>query len=495
MDRLQSENVNSLPGSAPRLAATNLYPAFSELMLRQATPATVPANSAANAAQTVAERREVRAEYPGESASTGTAEETSQASESPGEISNLRAAQVEAQSLTGSARANEESSGLTAVSPVRPSVPLPLAAKTATAPLARKPGGSAQPAAVSAAKSEKVTNRARSDTPAPQRATTRLVSTSAAVPAGGAKNAGFSEKSAKAQRNEMTAPGPGPQASVAAPEAPRAAKAIPLPPRPTGSATAAPSATSAASSGPRNGSGGTMPGVEAKNGADSAPARAADAATSHTNHAGQQVSADALRAATSTVTSPANAAGRTAAAISQPAMPEAPNVTGAVSPLAHVLRMSPAGLSPASSSNGSPATVSAAFTRMDSAAPPQVLESAPQRLSVGVRDSGLGWVEIRTHATAGQVSAVLATGSSEAHAALQAHLPELRDYLAGQQVRVDQLASERFSSSGGSGEPAQQQPNRSGSSGDPETQGMGPPVSAAFSEGAEDGLSYINVRV
>jgi hypothetical protein len=132
---------------------------------------------------------------------------------------------------------------------------------------------------------------------------------------------------------------------------------------------------------------------------------------------------------------------------------------------------------------------------MDSAAPPQVIESAPQRLSVGVRDSGLGWVEIRTHAAAGQVSAVLATGSSEAHAALEAHLPELRDYLAGQQVRVDQLASEQFSSSGGGREPAPQQEGRNATSRDAGVPGQRPPMAASLSEGPEESLSYINVRV
>jgi hypothetical protein len=139
--------------------------------------------------------------------------------------------------------------------------------------------------------------------------------------------------------------------------------------------------------------------------------------------------------------------------------------------------------------------VSAAFTRMDSAAAPQVLESAPQRLSVGVRDSGLGWVEIRTHGVAGQVSAVIATGSSEAHAALVAHLPELREFLAGQQLRVDQLASEQYSTSAGGREAAPQREGPNGASQGSGASGEGPPMAAAFSEGAEESLSYINVRV
>ena len=129
---------------------------------------------------------------------------------------------------------------------------------------------------------------------------------------------------------------------------------------------------------------------------------------------------------------------------------------------------------------------------MDVAAAPRVLESAPQRLSVGVQDSGLGWIEVRAHAGAGQVSAVVASASGEAHNVLTAHLPEVREYLAGQQVRVDQLTSESFSSSA----------DRRDSSSRNEAQGekavrpgrQNAAASAAGEAGGES-LSYINVRV
>jgi hypothetical protein len=205
-----------------------------------------------------------------------------------------------------------------------------------------------------------------------------------------------------------------------------------------------------------------------------------------------QFPAAVLRSAAGTVISLANGAGKPAAPIAQPAIIESLSAAGTVSPILHGLRSGPAAIAP-SSSNNPAGSVSAAFARMDSAAPPQVLESVPQRLSVGVRDSGLGWVEIRTHAAAGQVSAVLATGSNEAHAALQAQIPELRDYLAGHQVLVDQLSSERFSPSGGGRDPAPQHEGRNPSSRD-----SGAPAAqlpASFGEGAEESLSYINVRV
>ncbi|MGC2618114.1 MAG: flagellar hook-length control protein FliK [Acidobacteriaceae bacterium] len=150
------------------------------------------------------------------------------------------------------------------------------------------------------------------------------------------------------------------------------------------------------------------------------------------------------------------------------------------------------------------ATAGGTFARMDAAAEPVVTESSPQRLAVGVRDAGLGWVEIRTHAAGGQVSAVLTAASSEAQAALSAHLPEVREYLAGQQVRVDQLSSEQRMPGGGEGagrEPsgnagnaqAGNAPGGSASAGNSDAQEQG--SAAALYAGDGESLSYINVRV
>jgi hypothetical protein len=150
---------------------------------------------------------------------------------------------------------------------------------------------------------------------------------------------------------------------------------------------------------------------------------------------------------------------------------------------------------PSQPAAASSVTAATAFARMDSAAAPQVLESTPQRLSIGVRDTALGWVEIRAHAAAGQVSAVLATGSSEAQTVLQSHLPEMRDYLAGQQVRVDQLSSERFSAPGGSGGSSPGQEGRSAGSGDSRRQSDATALPAGMGDAGEESLSYINVRV
>lgn len=149
----------------------------------------------------------------------------------------------------------------------------------------------------------------------------------------------------------------------------------------------------------------------------------------------------------------------------------------------------------APATHSGPMQAGATFERMDSAAAPRVIESAPQRLAVGVRSPGLGWVEIRTSNAAGQVSATLATGSVESHAAVTAQLPSMREYLAGEHIRIDQLASERFSpSSGGHGGSSGEQAQSSGSraTGTPESAISSGPTSA---DAELENLTYINVRV
>lgn len=136
-----------------------------------------------------------------------------------------------------------------------------------------------------------------------------------------------------------------------------------------------------------------------------------------------------------------------------------------------------------------------AFERMDSAPGPQVLAGSPQRLAVGVRDAGLGWVEIRTHTAAGQVSAVVATGSSQAQSALSAQLPAMRDYLAEQHVHVDTLGAEQFSASSGErGNGTGRQSEDRGMRG-ALGQASAEPARVSAADSDEESLTYISVRV
>jgi flagellar hook-length control protein FliK len=155
---------------------------------------------------------------------------------------------------------------------------------------------------------------------------------------------------------------------------------------------------------------------------------------------------------------------------------------------------------------------------MDGAAAPRVIESSPQRLAVGVRDAGLGWVEIRTHAAGGQVGAVVGTTSMASQQAVAAELPSMRVFLEGQQVRLGHLAAENFSAMGGDGRgnPSENQASGNQSSGNQSSgnqsagnQSSGNSgqdvergsrdnagVRAVFAgEGTDETLSYISVRV
>lgn len=132
---------------------------------------------------------------------------------------------------------------------------------------------------------------------------------------------------------------------------------------------------------------------------------------------------------------------------------------------------------------------------MDSAAAPHIIESTPQRLTVGVRSTGLGWLEVHANNVAGQVSATVATSSTESHNAISAQLPTMREYLAGEHVRVDSLATERFpQSSGGQGSSSGNQ-SRNGDARQPRT--MEPERSSGVSSEVveTEKLSYISVRV
>ncbi len=137
----------------------------------------------------------------------------------------------------------------------------------------------------------------------------------------------------------------------------------------------------------------------------------------------------------------------------------------------------------------------ATFERMDSAAAPRVIESAPQRLDVGVHSGGLGWVEIHTSSAAGQISATLASGSATTHGAISAQLPAVRDFLAGEHVHVDSLASERFSQSSSGQQGSSSNDGGHGSERGARSAEQERVVRTSTADTERDELSYINVRV
>lgn len=71
-----------------------------------------------------------------------------------------------------------------------------------------------------------------------------------------------------------------------------------------------------------------------------------------------------------------------------------------------------------------------------------VLHVSAGRVTVGVHDPVLGWVEIKTQSAAGQVSAALVTASMQSHTSLAAQLPSIAQYLTEHDVRVNHLGVE-----------------------------------------------------
>jgi hypothetical protein len=167
--------------------------------------------------------------------------------------------------------------------------------------------------------------------------------------------------------------------------------------------------------------------------------------------------------------------------------------TAAMAPSPHSSSLPVSG----SAAHGQSIAPGATFDHLDTGSAPRVLASTPRGLAVGVSDPGLGWVEIRAHAGEGQIAATL-SASSAAHAALTAQLPAMREYLAGQQVRVDTLAAQPFQASadGSRHSPGQQngEYNRS------QDQGRDAPAAAETARlpgfsGESESLSWIDVRV
>lgn len=83
------------------------------------------------------------------------------------------------------------------------------------------------------------------------------------------------------------------------------------------------------------------------------------------------------------------------------------------------------------------------YQRLDqiaSVAGPSILSAGTNRMTVGLHDPALGWVEIKTQLTAGQVAAALSTTSSQTHHSLAAQLPLLAQFLSDREVKVSSLA-------------------------------------------------------
>jgi hypothetical protein len=97
------------------------------------------------------------------------------------------------------------------------------------------------------------------------------------------------------------------------------------------------------------------------------------------------------------------------------------------------------------------------FQRMDSGeSQATLLKANPHEVTVGVRDTALGWLEIQTQSTAGHVSASLVAASPEAHARLVAEAPALTQYMTEHNVPVQSVS---VAMQGNGSEGGQQRPD------------------------------------
>jgi len=121
------------------------------------------------------------------------------------------------------------------------------------------------------------------------------------------------------------------------------------------------------------------------------------------------------------------------------------------STVASAVAHSPSVLANASVMNTNP------YQKLDQSLAPSV-SSVPvasaglNRVTVGLHDPGLGWLEIKTQSTAGQITAALVTASSQTHQTLAAQLPSLAQFLSDRDVHVNNLSVEQNISGGHGGD-------------------------------------------
>ncbi|GGH14795.1 hypothetical protein [Silvibacterium dinghuense] len=137
---------------------------------------------------------------------------------------------------------------------------------------------------------------------------------------------------------------------------------------------------------------------------------------------------------------------------------------------------------------------------------PAVLHASQSRVSIGVQDPSLGWLEVNTRSgVEGQVAAAILTSSSHTQATMSAELPSLAHYLAENAVKVSHLdvaqqaVGDGSSQAGGGGSHAQGHAAWSGqsvsavSSGQATGESEGVVETAAIEDSGSATLRYISV--
>ena len=143
------------------------------------------------------------------------------------------------------------------------------------------------------------------------------------------------------------------------------------------------------------------------------------------------------------------------------------------------------------------------YQRLDqsAAAPSAVFNTSANRVAVSVHDPALGWVEIKTQSTAGQVTAALVTTSGQTHEHLAGQIPSITQFLTERDVKVGSVAIEQQPTGGsnggqaGSGDERGSNPQPGGASSGFNANSILTTVGLDADESFEERpLSYISVR-
>jgi hypothetical protein len=87
----------------------------------------------------------------------------------------------------------------------------------------------------------------------------------------------------------------------------------------------------------------------------------------------------------------------------------------------------------------SPSATFSAMDRAGSSTSGSLLHASPNQVTVGVADSGMGWIEVRAERVGGQITAALTANSATAHAELTSVLPAMSSYLQDHHQPVQQI--------------------------------------------------------
>ena len=137
------------------------------------------------------------------------------------------------------------------------------------------------------------------------------------------------------------------------------------------------------------------------------------------------------------------------------------------------------------------------------AAPVSALSVGANRVAVGLHDPSLGWVEIKTQSTAGQIAAAVVTSSAQSHQALAGQLPSMAEFLSEHHVKLGSITVEQQSSAGnpgnGTGDSGEGSQSYAGQDAAPSHSGATSP-GAGLNPGTDTNeeyrpLSYISVMV